>query len=250
MKAAQHKRAAKTALKGKWGAAIGVFFIYTILSGITGFVPEEYWWLALIVIIFISGPLSVGYNWFHLDLLRMPNARIEVLFDGFSKGFWRNVLAPVLVGIFTGLWTLLLIIPGIIKSFSYSMTYYIMRDRPDLSVLEAITESRRLMDGKKANLFFLMLSYIWWYIAPIAILIVSGVLLNVGEEESLGLLFLGLGMIILFFVVIFAISIYVTPYYTTAVAAFYEDFVKPKPQEDEYTLSLDKDATHVEDENL
>jgi len=248
MKAAQHKRTAKTALKGKWGAAIGVFFIYTILSGITGVVPEDYWWLALIVIVFISGPLSVGYNWFHLDLLRMPNARIEVLFDGFSKGFWRNVLAPVLVGIFTGLWTLLLIIPGIIKSFSYSMTYYIMRDRPDLSVLEAITESRKLMDGKKANLFFLMLSYIWWYIVPIALMIGAGIMMGVSGEESIGLLFLGLVIIIVAAVAIFAISIYVTPYYTTAVAVFYDDFVKPR--DDAQTVSLDKDVTHLEDENI
>lgn len=250
MKAAQHKRAAKKALKGNWGAAIGVFFIYAILSGITGVLPEEYWWLNLIVIIFISGPLSVGYSWFHLDLVRMPNARIEVLFDGFSKRFWRNVFAPILVGIFTFLWSLLLIIPGIIKSFSYSMTYYIMRDRPDLSILDAITESRKLMDGKKAKLFFLMLSFIWWYIAPIVTLIASGIMMGVSGEESLGFVFLGLGMMILSLVATFAISIYVTPYYNTAVAVFYEDFVKPKSQEDMYTLSLDKDETHAEDEKL
>lgn len=243
MKAAQHKQAAKKALRGKWGAAIGVFFIYTILSGITAVVPEEYVWIGLLVGIFISGPLSLGYTWFYLDLVRMPNARIEVVFDGFSKRYWRNVLAPFLVGLFTFFWSLLLIIPGIVKTFSYSMTYYIMRDRPELSALEAITESRYLMDGKKKNLFYLRLSFIWWYIAPIALLIGATIMLSVGDESSIGLMLSGLALMIFALVAAFAISIYVAPYYMTSVAAFYEDFVKP--QEDEYTVSLNK-----EDEQL
>ena len=69
----------------------------------------------------------------------------------------------VLAQIFTCLWTLLLIVPGIIKAYSYSMTPYILVDNPELSVREAIRKSQQMMVGQKFNLFYLQLSFIGWF---------------------------------------------------------------------------------------
>jgi uncharacterized membrane protein len=68
------------------------------------------------------------------------------------------------MGIFTFLWSLLFCIPGIVKGYSYAMTYYILNDRPELSATDAITESRRLMNGHKMQAFLLDLSFLGWLI--------------------------------------------------------------------------------------
>ncbi|WP_052343820.1 DUF975 family protein [Bacillus massiliigorillae] len=235
MKARQHKLAAKDALKGNWGIAIGVFFIYFILSGIVGAIPDDYYWLYVLGFVFFSAPLSVGYSWFYLELKRGTNPNLEKLFSGFKDNYVRNLLSSVLVTIFTFLWSLLLIIPGIIKGLSYSMTFYILRDNPQMSALEAITESRRLMDGKKKNLFFLCLSFIGWYLIPVAFFIVATISLIIGFIDGVanpfGMVMLGIGSLIVGGLVMFGVSIYVTPYYMTSIAAFYDNFVKPTIQE-------------------
>ncbi|MRA64116.1 DUF975 family protein, partial [Bacillus thuringiensis] len=73
------------------------------------------------------------------------------IFIWFSEGnrFLKSFLLYLLVNLYLFLWMLLFIIPGIIKSFSYSMTYFIINDHPEYSLNEAITESRRMMDGHK-----------------------------------------------------------------------------------------------------
>ena len=68
----------------------------------------------------------------------------------------------ILPTIYIVLWSLLLLVPGIIKSFSYAMTNYILIDHPDLSVNEAITHSRHMMNGNKWRFFLLNLSFIGW----------------------------------------------------------------------------------------
>jgi uncharacterized membrane protein len=79
----------------------------------------------------------------------------------------QPVKAPLLAfveGIFLSLWTLLFIIPGIIKSYSYALSTFILVNEPSIDVVAAITKSRQLMDGKKMQLFMLDLSYVGWYI--------------------------------------------------------------------------------------
>jgi uncharacterized membrane protein len=87
---------------------------------------------------------------------------IEDLFNGFTKDYLKRLLIYVLTGLYTYLWSLLLIIPGIIKSYSYRMASYIHIDRPELSSNECITESRKMMHGHKWELFCLEFSYIGW----------------------------------------------------------------------------------------
>lgn len=135
-------------------------------------------------------PLTWGYIIIFLNLYREEKTDISQIFDGFKK-FKQVVFTTVLTNIYTFLWMLLFIIPGIIKSYSYAMTPYIIKDRPDLSYDEAIEESMRMMDGYKWKLFFLHLSFLGWYI--------------------LAILTCGIGMLLL------------CPYFMTAQAAFYED---------------------------
>jgi uncharacterized membrane protein len=86
------------------------------------------------------------------------------IFEAFksSKKFFSAFILGLLQGLFTFLWSLLLIIPGIVKSYSYSMAFYIMKDHPEYTAKQCIDESRRLMRGKKMKLFLLDLSFIGW----------------------------------------------------------------------------------------
>lgn len=90
---------------------------------------------------------------------------MKVNYGNLTKGyhdFTRIFLTILLKGIYTLLWSLLLIIPGIVKSYSYAMTEFVLVDRPDLAYNEAIEESMRLMQGNKWRLFVLDLSFLGW----------------------------------------------------------------------------------------
>ena len=148
------KTLAKESLKGNWGIAIGAMLIYALISyalGATG-----------IGSIFL-GFIVVGYYAVNLKLIRTKTAKIEDLFSG-CKNFVTNFLAYLLMEIFTFLWSLLFIIPGIVKSIAYSMTPYILNDHPEMSATEAITESRKMMNGHKMEYFLLQLSFLGWII--------------------------------------------------------------------------------------
>lgn len=85
----------------------------------------------------------------------------ETLFACF-KQFWRFFSAQMIIELFVMLWSFLFIIPGIIASYSYSQTFYIMLDHPDMTPLEAIRASKQLMRGHKAEYFVLQLSFFGW----------------------------------------------------------------------------------------
>ena len=77
--------------------------------------------------------------------------------------WWLNIL----IAIFTFLWSLLFIIPGIVKAYSYAMTPYIVHDNPEMPVRECIRQSQRMMKGYKMKLFLLDLSFIGWILLGI-----------------------------------------------------------------------------------
>ena len=114
----------------------------------------------------IAGPLLVGQAIYLVDMIDhgTDGKKLELLFEGFKKSFLNSFLAMLLVGLFTFLWSLLFVIPGIIKMFSYAMTPYIIAENPEIDALRAIDESRAMMNGHKAELFFLRLSFIGWFI--------------------------------------------------------------------------------------
>ena len=118
-------------------------------------------WLSLlpILLILLTAPLSIGFKWIVLDVIRGQSIEWSRLIDPFRERYLRHVLVIALLTIYQFGWFLLFIVPGIVKYFSYAFTYYILRDEPDLSANEAITKSRGLMDGRKREALRLILPY-------------------------------------------------------------------------------------------
>ncbi len=87
----------------------------------------------------------------------------EILVIGIKEKPMRSIALQFLVTLFTVLWILLFIIPGIIKAYAYSMSFYLLFRKPELIASEAIDESKKLTDGYKSDLFVLDLSYLGWY---------------------------------------------------------------------------------------
>ena len=181
MKISEIKYDARQSLKGEWGKVVGLTFLYLVLSaginlsieiyasgGFINWLNQEYTpplasiLTAIISVILI--PLSIAIVWFYLDLVREKNVEISQVFTIYTdvKVMLKVIGASIMVGIFTFLWSLLLIIPGIIKGLAYSQTFMLLKDHPKYSIFEAITESRRRMHGYKWKYFLLNLSFIGW----------------------------------------------------------------------------------------
>ena len=181
------RAASRTTLSGNWMMAALATLVYLLIAGGVSSIPVAGSVLAIIVMY----PLAYGFAILFLDLFREGKPiDIGKLFDGF-KDFGRVWGTLILVAVYTILWTCLLIIPGIVKSYSYALTPFILKDEPELKYNAAIEKSMRMMDGYKMKLFLLDLSFIGWMI--------------------LSILTLGIGLLFL------------QPYMNTARAAFYED---------------------------
>jgi len=142
--------------------ALLVLLISTaIISAVSGATV----WAAGILGVLISGPISIGVASIFVNLARFrKNIDIAELFVGFKDNLGRNILLAFMTYLFTFLWTLLFFIPGIVKSYSYSMAFYIANDHPEYDWNTCIKESMRLTKGHKWELFVLDLSFIGWYI--------------------------------------------------------------------------------------
>lgn len=146
---------AREALQGHWGDAIAGVLIYSLMvSAANGAFP-----LGLV----IGGPLSLGLAIFSLNIIRKKEANIAQLLDGF-KVFAESLLAFLLVTVYIVLWSLLLIIPGIIAALSYAQVFYIMADEAGISGTEAIKKSKQMMSGYKWKLFCLGFRFFGWAI--------------------------------------------------------------------------------------
>lgn len=175
------------------------------------------WALVLIV---ISGAGKLGYAKFNLNLVDGKPAAFSDLFSQFNRildGFLMNFL----VGLYTLLWMLLLIIPGIIKTYSYAMTPYILSEHPELSPNDAITESRRIMDGNKWRLFCLEFSFIGWMLLSVLPIFL---LVPIMVFEEIGLVI----WIILSLPIVAVSSSFVLAYQEAARAAFYREVSNTK----------------------
>lgn len=115
--------------------------------------------------IFAINPVYMGCRCFFKEnlskKLTSPDLT-ESIKKSFTGNYGRNILCLFLKDLFLGLWFCLFIIPGIIKCYSYKMVPYILYDHPELSATEAITYSRKMMDGHKWSAFVLDLSFIGW----------------------------------------------------------------------------------------
>jgi len=153
-------RASRDALKGKWGVAILTFFIYTLLTTTPGSSRSHgtFFTLSSILTLILAGPLSLGAAIFSLSISRGKEAILEQLFQGFNN-FSTAFITYLLVLLYVILWTLLLIVPGIIAALSYSMTFYILADEPLIKPQDALKKSKSMMNGFKLKLFYLCLRF-------------------------------------------------------------------------------------------
>lgn len=188
------RRIARERLSGKWALAVGTGFVAGLLGAGSrgGNTPDIEWreysnfldtgigriilpfilgmiallgmWI-LITFIF-GGAIELGYSRFNVNLIRGDNPQFSDLFSRFSL-FWRALGLRIMTFIFTFLWMLLFIIPGIIAAYRYSMAFYIMQEDSSVGIFEAINRSKELMVGNKWRLFCLQISFIGWAILSV-----------------------------------------------------------------------------------
>lgn len=223
LQASECRERARTTLNGHMGEAVLVCFLATLLGGSGGGfsgvantaekVSDKlgngslgFYWLGMIIGVFaafsvffgiyelatfiIGGAIELGVNKFFMKQACGQRAELKDEFSCFSN-LGKALGLRIVMGIFIGLWSLLLVVPGIIAAYRYSMAFYIMAENPDIGVMEAINQSKAMMDGHKWRLFCLDISFIGWML--------------------LGALTLGIGYFFL------------TPYMKAAQAHFYLD---------------------------
>lgn len=253
--AADFRAEARDALRGRWPVAILTGFVASLIGAciatgggsgssssnndsrgalIQEFQMTEFWLqyrtiiiaiivvlvIWLIVTIVIGGAGKLGYAIFNLKLVDNKEVEFKDLFSQFHRlgdGFCMNFL----MALYTLLWMLLLIVPGIIKTFSYAMTPYILAENPGMTATEAITKSRRIMDGNKWRLFCLGFSFIGWGLLCAApALIATGIVTGIAVRTMNILPFLWL---IPLTIPLSVGMLFLRPYQETAWAAFYRD---------------------------
>jgi len=150
---------ARDSLRGFWGLAIGALIIYFLVFCVLGLFPV----IGTIATYIIVGPMTVGGVRFTLSVSRKEKPEIGQIFSGFDR-FGTHLAAYLLQTLFVCLWTLLLIIPGIIAALSYSMTYFIIAEDSSISASEAITKSKKMMKGNKWKLSYLGFRFTGWFL--------------------------------------------------------------------------------------
>ena len=195
--AAEIRAYAREAMRGKWGYGIIIWFLAMLLDTLFSLpiylidkenILHDIW-------NYISTPFSwcmwLGVMACFLDTARKQTQSYKRLFTAFRnlKFFFKFIITETLQFLFLFCWAILLFIPGIIKYYSYAMTEFILLDHPEYGPLQAITLSRKMMDGHRMQLFILGFSFIGW--------------------------------IFLCFITLGIASLWVVPYYNAARAKFY-----------------------------
>lgn len=153
----------------------GLFFILIVLS--------------IIISITIGSLLNVGKNRFFLNGFK-EDVSITYLFSTFRKGeFWGIFKCMFITGFYNFLWSLLLIIPEIIKYYEYRFVPYILTDEPNIEAKEAIERSMWMTNGEKWNMFVLDLSFIGWYLLGLLFFGIGGIFVHPYHEASFAKLY-------------------------------------------------------------
>jgi len=138
--------------KNLFAGVIASVFVLMILFGIA-------------LQVFLLNPLATGCYKFFSSSAEVPHRNIAPVGIAFKRGnYWGIVKGMFFKNLYIFLWSLLLIIPGIIKGYSYRIVPYILADNPKIDANEAITLSRKMMAGEKFDAFVLDLSFIGWYL--------------------------------------------------------------------------------------
>lgn len=150
------KEESKQILKENYSVALLSFVLYGLLSAVAAGVVVGIGGLLML-------PLGVGMNLVYLMLWKHENPSIDVMFSSaFQQNYGRKLGGMLLVALYTWLWSLLLVIPGIVKGYSYAATTYILGRYTNVTADNAIKISMRIMNGHKMDLFIMQLSFIGW----------------------------------------------------------------------------------------
>ncbi|MCD8390913.1 MAG: DUF975 family protein [Firmicutes bacterium] len=175
MRTGEFKRRARAALKGKYFIAVGVYALVMIIEGLftrlsntfvtlytSTYNPTYLLWAAIVFIgsiLFVSVPMSVSITrYFIVDA--EGKAKISELLYPYKTNLGNIILTMIVKELLIFLWSLLLIIPGIIKTYSYFLVDFIIAENPDISRKRAFEISKNAMDGHKMKAFLLSLSFI------------------------------------------------------------------------------------------
>lgn len=180
---------ARASMSGQWGVGVAATAIYMALYFGLNFVPA-----AALLLYLIAGPLSVGLSVLFLSIIR-GRGEVGQMFAGFQQ-FGKATGTYLLMVLFILLWTMLLIIPGIIMSYAYMMAFFVRADDPEVGIRDSLRLSKEMMRGHKWKLFCLFCRFIGW--------------------SLLAMLTCGIGYL------------WLMPYMYAAMAHFYED-VRPRP---------------------
>jgi uncharacterized membrane protein len=142
------KGAARLALKNDRWSSVGVLLVGQLLAGIAP--------------LFLNGAMTYGINEYYMKSLNGEAKSFNDLFAGFKK-YGKVLGTDILMTIYLFFWAFIPVV-GIVKMFSYSQTFLVLRDNPELTANQAITKSREIMKGHKAQLFGLTLSFLGWRI--------------------------------------------------------------------------------------
>jgi uncharacterized membrane protein len=171
------KASAMEKFKANYGSSVLVLVLAGIIilaaESLGSIIPLGGSLAATIFLVNIIG--DVGTRRFFIHNHR-DKGEVGHLFESFSSSYLNQVLVMLLKNLFVWLWSLLLIVPGIIKYYEYLMIPYLLADDPSITRQEAFAESRRLMQGSKWNAFILDLSFIGWYILSAVTMGIVGVL--------------------------------------------------------------------------
>ncbi|MBR3716006.1 MAG: DUF975 family protein [Clostridia bacterium] len=199
------KTAAKSQIKGN----IGILFVISIVVYLISLVPNCIPIVGSLVSVIVVAPaLALGTTRIYIALVGGKKPEVGDVFCGF-KDFWLAFKVTFLTGLYVFLWSLLFVIPGYVKMFSYSMAQYIIAENPNMGANEAITLSRKMMDGHKMEAFVLGLSFILWFF-------LVGITFGIA-------------------------AIYVGPYVNATMVNFYNK-IKPAPEVVEETAEVAEDT--------
>ena len=183
---------ARESLRGYWGMAAVAYLVVVVIQTIPQMVPV----IGTLITLLISGSMTTGICIFFLSISRKQITNFNQIFEGFNI-FFKALGVYFLVCLFTLLWALLFIIPGIIALLSYSMVFYILADNKNIGIMETLKTSKEIMNGNKWKLFCLYLRFFGWFL--------------------LGVLTCGIAFFWIF------------PYMLISVAKFYDDATKKYP---------------------
>ena len=161
MNRAELKAQAKLQIKPHTKTLCLITLVYFVVAFALAFISGKIPIMGLIANVVIVPALLLGFCKVFLRLADGIVPQVADLFSSFSD-FWSGFKVTFLTTLFAFLWSLLLIIPGYIKVFSYSMAYYILAENPGMPARECITRSKEMMNGHKMELFILSLSFIGW----------------------------------------------------------------------------------------